>query len=60
MTTVQDVMWRMRNLDTMTVVSVEELYAQLMEHLNDRYTDPVEAINKATQLLAKYYLNIQE
>jgi hypothetical protein len=42
------------------LLRVEEIYSQLIEHLSDRLTNPVEAINKATQLLAKYYLNIEE
>ena len=47
-------------LDTPWLFSVEEIYSQLIEHLNDRFTDPTEAINKATHILAKYYLNIEE
>ena len=51
MTTIQDLSW---------LFSVEETYSQLIEHLSDRFTDPTEAINKATHILAKYYLNIEE
>ena len=51
MSTIVDMLWLLR---------VEEIYSQLIEHLGDRFKDPVEAINKATHLLAKYYLNIEE
>jgi hypothetical protein len=44
----------------MTIARAEKIHSQLMEHLNDRFTEPTEAINKATQFLAKYYLNIEE
>jgi len=37
------------------VGEVEELHAQLAEHLSDRF-DPDEAVNKATDILAKVYL----
>jgi len=43
-----------------TIDSVEGIYTQLMEHLSDRFCDPKEAINKATYVLAKYYISIDE
>jgi hypothetical protein len=52
---------RMTNiLDTPWLINVDEIYSQLIEHLSDRFTDPIEAINQATLILAKYYLNIEE
>jgi len=45
--------------DMITITSVEEIYAQLIEHLGDRFSDPIEATNKATSFLTKYYLNIE-
>jgi len=44
-------------IDVSWLLSVDLLYSQLMEHFSDRFTDPTEAINKATHILAKYYLN---
>jgi len=46
-------------LDMITIASVEEIYAQLIEHLGDRFSDPIEATNKATSFLTKYYLNME-
>jgi len=45
-------------LDAITVESVEEIYAQLIEHLGDIFSDPTEATNRATRFLTKYYLNV--
>jgi hypothetical protein len=50
-TTIQDPLW---------LFDVEEIYSQLIEHLSERFIDPTEAVNKATDILAKYYLNIEE
>jgi len=46
-------------LDMITVASVEEIYAQLIEHFGDRFSDPTEATNKATSFISKYYLNAE-
>ena len=52
---------RMTNIrDTTWMLSVEETYSQLIEHISDRLTNPMEAINKATHILAKYYLDLEE
>jgi len=47
-------------LDAISIASIEEIYAQLIEHIGDRFSDPVEATNRATHFLTKYYLNMQE
>jgi len=47
-------------LNAITIASVEEIYAQLIEHLGDRFSDPTEATNRATGFLSKYYLKIEE
>lgn len=47
-------------LDASWLLSVDRVYSQLMEHFSERFIDPVEAVNKATHILAKYYLNIEE
>jgi len=47
-------------VNAITITSVEEIYAQLIEHLSDRFSDPTEATNRATRFLAKYYLNAEE
>jgi hypothetical protein len=47
-------------LNVLTIASVEEIYAQLIEHLGERFPDPIEATNKATYFLTKFYLNIEE
>jgi len=47
-------------LNAITIASVEEIYAQLIEHLGDRFSDPVEATNRATHFLTKYYILIEE
>lgn len=64
MTTILDLIRRWRrtkNLQHMiTVDRIEKTYSQLIEHFSDRFAEPTEAINKATQFLAKYYLNIEE
>ena len=51
---------RVSTLDVSWLLSIDQTYSQLMEHLSNRFTDPVEAINKATLILAKYYLNLEE
>jgi hypothetical protein len=63
MTTIPDMIRRLRIQDMMstciTIANVEEIYSQLMEHLSDRFTDHIDAINKATNFLAKYYLGME-
>jgi hypothetical protein len=51
---------RMNTIDISWLLSVDQIYSQLMEHFSDRFTEPIEAINKATNILAKYYLNLEE
>lgn len=64
MTTIMDLVRRLRRTEKLqnmiTITRVEKIQSQLMEHLSDRFTEPMEAINKATHFLAKYYLNIEE
>jgi len=44
-------------MNALSVEEVEQIYAQLAEHLADRF-DPIEAMNRATDILAKYYLGV--
>ena len=44
----------------LTIGSVEEMYVQLIDHLNNRSSDLAEATNRATQFLTKYYIKIEE
>jgi len=46
-------------LNAIPITRVEEIYAQLIEHFGERFFDPVEATNKATDFLSKYYFNIK-
>jgi hypothetical protein len=47
-------------LDVSWLLSVDQIYSQLMEHFSDRYADPIEAVNKATHIIAKYYLTLED
>jgi len=47
-------------LNMLTTARVEEIYGQLIEHFGDKFSDPIEAVNRATHFLSKYYLNIEE
>jgi len=47
-------------LNAITIDSIEEIYAQLIEHFGDRFSDPVEATNRSTSFLSKYYFYIEE
>jgi len=46
-------------LDVSWLLSVHQVYCQMIKHFTHKFTDPVEAINKATDVLVKYY-NIEE
>lgn len=46
-----------RKTEFLLIEDVEEIYAKLIEHLGDRFSDSVEATNRATDFLMKYYLN---
>ena len=64
MTTILDLIRRLHTKEKLqhmiTITTVEKIHSQLMEHFNDRFTEPTEAINKATRFLAKYYLSIED
>jgi uncharacterized protein YutD len=47
------------SMDILTVEEVETTHAQLVEHLADRF-DPEEAVNRATTILTKYYLGVEQ
>lgn len=40
-------------------VEEETIYGQLIEHLADRY-GPEDAVNRATDILAKFYLSVEQ
>ena len=46
-------------METLTVEEAEEIYAQLVEHLADRFDFP-EAMNRATDILGKFYLSVEQ
>jgi hypothetical protein len=64
MKTVLDLLRRLHRTEKlqhmMTITRVGRIYSQMMEHLSDRFTEPTEAINKATYFVAKYYLSAEE
>jgi len=41
------------------VQEVEEIHSQLSEHFADRF-EPDDAVNRATDTLSKYYLNVAD
>ena len=46
-------------LDISWLLSAQQVYYQMIKHFTQRFTDTVEAVNRATDILVKYY-NIEE